>query len=109
RGLVAGEAEDVSGLAGTAVGDLFVLGDVRDALREGTRLATGRDGDELVLGLACVGLAGAAGALCAGGRGRTRARGPDGGQGRAQDRPARRSDGGVDQPLAARGRRLDGA
>ena len=61
RGLVAGEAEDVSGLAGTAVGDLFVLGDVRDALREGTRLASGRDGDELVLGLACVGLAVTAG------------------------------------------------
>ena len=61
RGLVAGEAEDVPGLAGTAVGDLFVLGDVRDALREGTRLASGRDGDELVLGLACVGLAVTAG------------------------------------------------
>ena len=61
RGLVAGEAEDVSGLAGAAVGDLFMLGDVRDALREGTRLASGRDGDELVLGLACVGLAVTAG------------------------------------------------
>jgi len=61
RGLVVGEAEDISGLAGTAVGDLFVLGDVRDALREGTRLATGREGDELVLGLACVGLAVTAG------------------------------------------------
>ena len=61
RGLVVGEAEDISGLAGTAIGDLFVLGDVRDALREGTRLATGRDGDELVLGLACVGLAVTAG------------------------------------------------
>ena len=61
RGLVAGEAEDISGLAGTAVGDLFVLGDVRDALREGTRLATGQGGDELVLGLACVGLAVTAG------------------------------------------------
>ena len=61
RGLIVGEAEDISGLAGTAVGDLFVLGDVRDALREGTRLAAGRDGDELVLGLACVGLAVTAG------------------------------------------------
>jgi len=61
RGLVVGEAEDISGLAGTAVGDLFVLGDMRDALREGTRLAAGRDGDELVLGLACVGLAVTAG------------------------------------------------
>jgi hypothetical protein len=61
RGLVVGEAADISGLAGTAVGDLFVLGDVRDALREGTRLAAGGDGDELVLGLACVGLAVTAG------------------------------------------------
>jgi hypothetical protein len=61
RGLVVGEAEDISGLAGTAVGDLFVLGDVRDVLREGTRLAAGRDGDQLVLGLACVGLAVTAG------------------------------------------------
>jgi hypothetical protein len=61
RGLIIGEAEDISGLAGTAVGDLFVLGDVRDALREGTRLASGRDADELVLGLACVGLAVTAG------------------------------------------------
>ena len=57
RGLIAGEAEDVSGFAGTAVGDLFVLGDVRDAVREGGRLAAGGEADELVLGLACVGLA----------------------------------------------------
>src|SRR5262249_2962395 len=69
RGLVAGEAEDVPGLAGTAVGGLFVLGDVRDALREGTRLASGRGGDELVLGFACVGLAGEAGGRGAGGGG----------------------------------------
>ncbi len=57
RGLITGEPEDVSGLAGTAVGDLFVFGDVRDALREGTRLARGQEADELILGLACVGLA----------------------------------------------------
>ena len=57
RGLIIGEAEDVSGFAGTAVGDLFVLGDVRDVVREGGRLAAGGEADELVLGLACVGLA----------------------------------------------------
>ena len=57
RGLIVGEAEDVSGFAGTAVGDLFVLGDVRDVVREGARLAAGGEADELVLGLACVGLA----------------------------------------------------
>ena len=56
-GLVTGEPNDLAGLAGTALGDLFVFGDIRDAAREGTRLATGQKADELVLGLACVGLA----------------------------------------------------
>jgi hypothetical protein len=45
------------GLAGTALGDLFVFGDIRDAVREGSRLAAGEKADELVLGLAAVGLA----------------------------------------------------
>jgi hypothetical protein len=61
RGLVTGEADDVSGFAGTALGDLFVLGDIRDAVREGARLATGGDADEAVLALACAGLAVTAG------------------------------------------------
>jgi hypothetical protein len=61
RGLITGEAEDVSGLAGTALGDLFVLGDVRDAVRESARLAAGEDADEVVLALACAGLAVTAG------------------------------------------------
>ncbi len=57
RGLVTGEPDDVVGLAGTALGDLFVFGDIRDAVREGSRYASGEEADELVLGLACVGLA----------------------------------------------------
>jgi len=61
RGLVTGEPHDPAGLAGTAVGDLFVFGDIRDAAREGTRLAIGQEADELILGLACVGLAVTAG------------------------------------------------
>jgi hypothetical protein len=61
HGLISGEPDDLSGLAGTAVGDLFVFGDIRDAVREGTRLAKGRPADELILGLACVGLAVTAG------------------------------------------------
>jgi hypothetical protein len=61
RGFITGEPEDMSGLAGTAVGDLFVFGDIRDALREGSRLASGQEADELILGLACVGLAVTAG------------------------------------------------
>lgn len=56
-GLVTGEPNDAAGLAGTALGDLFVFGDIRDAVREGTRFASGQKVDELVLGLACVGLA----------------------------------------------------
>ena len=61
RGVLTGEAQDASGLAGVALADLFVLGDIRDALREATRLAAGQDADQLVLGLACVGLAVTAG------------------------------------------------
>ena len=61
RGLITGEPDDAVGLAGTVVGDLFVFGDVRDALREGTRLAAGEPADELILGLACVGIAVTAG------------------------------------------------
>jgi hypothetical protein len=61
RGLVTGEPTDAVGLAGTALGDLFVFGDARDAVREGVRLAKGEAADELVLGLACAGLAVTAG------------------------------------------------
>lgn len=61
RGLVSGEPDDVVGLAGTALGDLFVFGDIRDAVREGVRYAKGERADELVLGLACLGLAVTAG------------------------------------------------
>jgi hypothetical protein len=57
RGLITGEPDDMAALAGTAVGDLFVFGDIRDALREGKRLAAGEQADELVLGLASVGIA----------------------------------------------------
>lgn len=61
KGLLTGEPNDMAGFAGSAVGDLFVFGDVRDAVREGARLAAGEEVDHLVLGLACVGLAVTAG------------------------------------------------
>ncbi len=57
RGLVTGEPQDMASLAGTALGDLFVFGDIRDALREGTRYVRGEQVDELVLGLAATGIA----------------------------------------------------
>jgi hypothetical protein len=57
RGLFTGEPDDVVSLAGTALGDLFVFGDIRDAVREGSRYVSGAETDDLVLGLACVGIA----------------------------------------------------
>jgi len=57
QGLWTGEPTDFASLVGTAFGDLFVFGDIRDAAREGTRYLTGRQYDPWILGLAGVGLA----------------------------------------------------
>jgi hypothetical protein len=57
QGLWTGEPVDLASFAGTAVGDLFVFGDIRDAAREGTRYLTGQHADPWILGLAGVGLA----------------------------------------------------
>jgi hypothetical protein len=56
-GLIIGEPDNAASLAGAIAGDLFVFGDIRDVIRETARLARGEEADELVLGLACVGLA----------------------------------------------------
>ena len=56
-GLVTGNADDAASLSGTVAGDLMVLGDVRDVVREGKHLAMGEHTDRLVLGLATAGLA----------------------------------------------------
>jgi hypothetical protein len=57
QGLWTGEPVDLASLAGTAFGDLFVFGDIRDAAREGTRYLTGQKADPWILGLAGVGIA----------------------------------------------------
>ena len=57
HGLWTGEPTDLASLAGTAFGDLFVFGDIRDAAREGTRYLTGERYDAWILGLAGVGIA----------------------------------------------------
>lgn len=57
QGLITGEPDGIASLAGTVTGDLFVFGDLRDIAREGIRMARGEAVDELILGLACVGLA----------------------------------------------------
>src|SRR5262245_56677537 len=56
HGLVTGAPEDLAGLDGTATGDLFVFGDVRDAVLEGAHVVRGEPADELILGLACAGI-----------------------------------------------------
>ena len=56
-GLVTGSADDLASLSGTVAGDLFVIGDVRDVVRETKHLAMGEETDRLVLGLAAAGLA----------------------------------------------------
>jgi hypothetical protein len=56
RGLWTGEPTDLASLAGTAVSDLFVFGDIRDATREGARYLTGQKYDPWILGLAGVGI-----------------------------------------------------
>jgi hypothetical protein len=57
HGLWTGEPTDFASLAGTAFGDLFVFGDIRDGAREGTRYLTGRQYDPWILGLAGAGIA----------------------------------------------------
>src|SRR6516162_6856476 len=57
HGLWTGEPTDFASLTGTAFGDLFVFGDIRDAAREGTRYLSGQQFDPWILGLAGVGLA----------------------------------------------------
>lgn len=57
HGLWTGEPTDLASLAGTAVGDLFVFGDIRDAAREGTRYLRGEHYDPWIFGLAGVGIA----------------------------------------------------
>jgi hypothetical protein len=57
HGLWTGEPADPASLAGTAFGDLFVFGDIRDAAREGTRYLMGQHYDRWIFGLAGVGIA----------------------------------------------------
>ncbi len=60
-GFVTGEPQELAGLVGAAAGDLMVWGDIRDASREGWKLAQGKEADELILGLSAVGIAVTAG------------------------------------------------
>jgi hypothetical protein len=61
KGFVTGNAEGVEGLAGAAVGDLLVYGDIRDLVREGAHWVRGEKIDPVMAGLATAGLAVTAG------------------------------------------------
>src|ERR687898_2345606 len=56
-GFIAGETGSLAGLAGAVTGDVIGYGDLRDLWREGQTLARGGEPDEIVVGLAAVGLA----------------------------------------------------
>lgn len=56
KGIRTGAPDDLAGFAGAMTRDLSGYGDVDDAVTEGTHLAKGEPADELVFGLACVGL-----------------------------------------------------
>jgi hypothetical protein len=61
HGFFVGNPDDMASLVGTAAGDLLVIGDVRDAAREGWRFARGEEPNRLVLGLSLGGIAVTAG------------------------------------------------
>jgi hypothetical protein len=67
RGLIAGEADDAASLAGTLAGDLLLIGDIRDIVREGSRLSAGQPVDELILATAAVGALATAATFASGG------------------------------------------
>lgn len=60
-GFISGDTDDLASFSGTVAGDLLVVGDIRDFVVQGQRLAAGEEADQLVLGLAAVGLAVTAG------------------------------------------------
>ncbi len=57
RGLVFGETDSIAAFGGTALGDLFVFGDLRDATRQGIQFARGEAVDKAVLSLSLAGIA----------------------------------------------------
>jgi hypothetical protein len=67
KGFVTGKPEDVASAAGMLTGDLFVFGDIRDAVREGWHGLRGEEVDKVVLGLAGTGIAITAGMYATGG------------------------------------------
>ncbi len=56
RGALVGEGDSLEALIGAITADMFVVGDVRDLVIQGGRLAVDGDSDELILALSAVGV-----------------------------------------------------
>lgn len=68
-GFFTGQGNTVAGLAGAVTSDLTVVGDVRDIIKEGSLKLAGEPYDELMLGLATVGLVATGASVATGGIG----------------------------------------
>ncbi|MDX6807345.1 hypothetical protein [Terrihabitans rhizophilus] len=68
-GFVTGQGQTIAGLAGAVTSDLTVVGDIRDVVHEGGLMIAGQPYDELMLGLATVGLAATGATVATGGAG----------------------------------------
>ncbi|HLJ09947.1 MAG TPA: hypothetical protein VKU82_02100 [Planctomycetaceae bacterium] len=56
RGALVGEGDSVEALIGAVAADMLIVGDIRDLLIQGGRLAVDGDSDELILALSAVGV-----------------------------------------------------
>jgi hypothetical protein len=56
RGALVGEGDSLEALIGAIAADMFVVGDVRDLMIQGGRLAVDGESDELILALSAVGV-----------------------------------------------------
>jgi hypothetical protein len=63
RGFATGAADSPAALGGALAADFTVVGDLRDLAGEGMKLARGEEANELILGLAAVGVAATAATL----------------------------------------------
>jgi len=57
KGAISGEPRDLAGFLGSMSLDLFVIGDIRDLIVQGTKEIRGEDGDKIILALSAAGLA----------------------------------------------------
>jgi hypothetical protein len=57
EGAITGESDEVEGMIGAGVADLFVVGDIRDAVIQGQHWLKGEEVDEVIVALSTLGIA----------------------------------------------------